>query len=74
MTWLFHFFAGFLIYVFYGLKHSKEMKLSKERGESREFDTHQGILAGQSKTDPVLAKCSCEPSSSVSDIPQLTKF
>lgn len=65
---------GFLIYVFYGLKHSEERKLSNERGESRQLDTHQDSLARQSKTDPVLAKYSYEPSSGAPDIPQHTKF
>jgi hypothetical protein len=74
VTWLFNFFAGFLIYVFYGLKHSEERKLSNERGESRQLDTHQDSLARQSKTDPVLAKYSYEPSSGAPDIPQHTKF
>jgi hypothetical protein len=74
VTYLFNFFAGFLIYVFYGLKHSEERKLSSEREESRQLDTHQDCLARQSKTDPVPAKYSCEPSSGAPDIPQHTKF
>jgi hypothetical protein len=66
-------FAGFLIYVFYGLKNSEEEKLSKEKKASR-LHTHQDGSAHESKRESVQAKCSYKSSSSPPDIPQNTKL
>lgn len=65
---------GFLIYIFYGLKNSKERKLSHEKEESRQLDTHQDCLAHQSKADAMQAEYSYEPSSIVPDVPLNTKL
>jgi hypothetical protein len=66
-------FAGFLIYVFYGLKNSEEEKLSKEMKERRLHTYEDGSL-NQGRGESVQGKCNCKSTSSPPDATQNTKL